>query len=64
MAWDGQNYRKDLFIRDGIHLNHKGQLLWMKEYIRPILDELFDQYNLTEVKKGEQNNGQFICTCN
>lgn len=53
MTWDGQNYREDLFIRDGIHLNHKGQLLWMKEYIRPILDELIDQYNLTEVKKGE-----------
>ena len=53
MTWDGKNYREDLFIRDGIHLNHKGQLLWMKEYIRPILDELIDQYNLTEVKKGE-----------
>lgn len=40
MTWDGQKYRKDLFIRDGIHLNHQGQLLWMKEYIRLILDEL------------------------
>lgn len=53
MTWDGKNYREDLFIRDGIHLNHKGQLLWMKEYIRPILDELIDQYDLIEVKKGE-----------
>lgn len=51
MTFDGTKYAEDLFIEDGIHLNHKGQLLWRDNYIKPILDELTEEFNLTEVKK-------------
>lgn len=40
MTYDGKDYRKELFISDGIHLNHDGQLLWAKNYILPKLNEL------------------------
>ncbi len=40
MTFDGQNYAEELFIKDGIHLNHEGQLKWCNEYIRPVLEKL------------------------
>lgn len=42
MTFDGTNYREELFIKDGIHLNHKGQLMWMDGYILPALEQLWD----------------------
>ena len=51
MTWDGQRYADELFIKDGIHLNHKGQLLWMRDYIRPMIEALVSEYDLTQVQK-------------
>ncbi len=42
MTFDGTNYRTGLFIEDQIHLNHDGQLLWCNEYIKPILQRLWE----------------------
>lgn len=40
MTYDGQDYRTDLFRKDGIHLNHEGELLWCKDYIVPMLQQI------------------------
>ena len=42
MTYDGTNYRSDLFISDGIHLNHEGQLIWANDYILPQLAALWE----------------------
>lgn len=42
MTYDGVNYREDLFINDGIHLNHDGQLAWRDGYILPALEQLWN----------------------
>lgn len=51
MTWDGQCYADELFIKDGIHLNHEGQLLWMRDYIRPMIETLVSEFDLTQVQK-------------
>lgn len=51
MTWDGQRYADELFIKDGIHLNHEGQLLWMRDYIRPMIEALISEFDLTQVQK-------------
>ena len=51
MTWDGQCYADELFIKDGIHLNHEGQLLWMRDYIRPMIEALISEFDLTQVQK-------------
>lgn len=51
MTWDGQHYADELFIKDGIHLNHEGQLLWMRDYIRPMIEALISEFDLTQVQK-------------
>lgn len=51
MTWDGQRYADALFIKDGIHLNHEGQLLWMRDYIRPMIETLVSEFGLTQVQK-------------
>ena len=45
MTFDGAAYRTDLFIEDQIHLNHEGQLLWCNEYIRPVIEQLWEAEN-------------------
>ena len=40
MTFDGTTYAENLFIRDGIHLNHEGQLCWRDGYILPALKKL------------------------
>ena len=40
LTFDGADYRTELFIRDGIHLTHEGQLLWRDGYILPALQAL------------------------
>ena len=54
MTWDGTAYRKELFIKDQIHLNHEGQLLWMQRYIRPQIEQLLEDYGLNELRKTEK----------
>ncbi len=45
MTFDGNNYRRDLFREDMIHMNHAGQLLWCNDYIRPMLQKLVAENN-------------------
>ena len=40
MTYDGSGYREDLFEKDKIHLNHKGQMTWYKGYIRPAIEKV------------------------
>lgn len=42
MTYDGVSYREGLFIKDGIHLNHEGQLMWRDGYIIPVLERLWN----------------------
>lgn len=42
MTFDGESYRTELFLGDGIHLNRDGQLLWCEEYIRPVIETLWE----------------------
>lgn len=51
MTFDGSAYRSDLFIKDGIHLNHEGQLLWRDGYIKPAIEALIDKYELEDLRK-------------
>ncbi|MGN1024639.1 MAG: GDSL-type esterase/lipase family protein [Lachnospiraceae bacterium] len=41
MTFDGTNYNTELFRRDGIHLNHEGELAWRDGYILPVLEKLW-----------------------
>lgn len=51
MTYQNGEYREDLFIKDGIHLNHTGQLLWRDEYIKPTLDRVIKENNLSNVMR-------------
>lgn len=51
MTFDGTSYAVDLFVKDGIHLNHDGQLLWMEQYIAPMIEQLIGEHGLTHVRK-------------
>ena len=48
MTFDGANYKSELFINDGIHLNHDGQLLWCNNYIKPQIESLIAEYPALE----------------
>lgn len=50
LTWDGTNYAVDLFVEDGIHLNHKGQLAWRDGYILPQLEKLTAEFELDQIK--------------
>lgn len=51
MTFDGENYRSDLFVSDGIHLNHTGQLLWRDDYIIPAIEEIIARFELDELRR-------------
>lgn len=51
LTYQNGKYREDLFIKDGIHLNHTGQLLWRDEYIKPALDRVIKENNLANVMR-------------
>ncbi len=51
LTYQNGEYREDLFIKDGIHLNHTGQLLWRDEYIKPALDKVIEENNLSNVMR-------------
>ena len=46
MTYDGASFAKELFVADGIHLNHDGQLKWRDEYILPRLQQLIETFSL------------------
>lgn len=51
MTFNGETYSEELFIEDGIHLNHTGQLRWCEEYILPILESLTEEWKLDYLRK-------------
>ena len=51
MTFDGSTYAAALFVTDGIHLNHDGQLLWMESYIQPMIEDLIEEYSLEHLRK-------------
>ena len=51
LTFDGEAYAEELFLGDGIHLNHKGQLRWCEEYIRPILESLTAESGLGQLRR-------------
>lgn len=51
MTFNGENYAEELFISDGIHLNHDGQLLWCNNYIVPVIESLIDEYDLEWLRR-------------
>lgn len=51
MTFDGDVYKEELFVSDGIHLNHDGQLLWCNNYIRPAIENLIEEYGLEELRR-------------
>ena len=51
LTYDGTMYKQDLFISDGIHLNHDGQLLWCNNYIRPQIASMIEKLNLQGLTK-------------
>ena len=51
MTFDGSAYRSELFIKDGIHLNHEGQLIWRDGYIKPAIEALINEYGLEDLRK-------------
>lgn len=42
MTYDGTSFAQELFVADGIHLNHDGQLRWRDGYILPQLQQLIE----------------------
>lgn len=51
LTYNGTNYVEELFIDDGIHLNHDGQLRWCKGYIRPMLESLIEIFHMDDLRK-------------
>lgn len=51
MTYIDGKYREDLFIKDGIHLNHEGQLLWRDTYIQPMIERLIGEYGQDRLRK-------------
>lgn len=49
MTYDGADYATELFQKDGIHLNHEGQLLWRDGYIQPQLEALIREFALNHL---------------
>lgn len=54
LTFKGNTYAEELFIEDGIHLNHDGQLLWCENYIRPMLEYLTKEFDLDPLRKGHE----------
>lgn len=51
MTYDGSSFKEGLFEKDGIHLNHEGQLLWCNNYIRPQIEALIEEYGLEHLQR-------------
>ncbi len=51
MTYYGGMLDRTLFVKDMIHLNHEGQLLWCRKYIRPMIEQLICEYGLESLRK-------------
>ncbi|MCI2068020.1 MAG: hypothetical protein LKJ88_00375 [Bacilli bacterium] len=54
MTFDGRVYFESLFRKDLIHLNHEGELKWMREYIKPEIDKLIEENHFEDLKNKPQ----------
>lgn len=54
MTYDGESYASELFQKDGIHLNHEGQLQWRDSYIQPQLEALIQEFGLNHLRRTEE----------
>lgn len=50
LTYDGSSIDESLFRKDGIHLNHEGELLWYENYIRPEIERLITTYGMEELR--------------
>ena len=50
MTYDGTSFAQELFIADGIHLNHDGQLRWRDGYILPQLRQIIEAFSLDHLR--------------
>ena len=50
MTFD-DDYIRDFFIKDGIHLTHEARFLWRDRYIKPMLEKVIEEYDLQEVRR-------------
>lgn len=51
LTYNGTNFNATLFIEDGIHLNHDGQLRWYNEYIKPMIEQVITENGMDSVRK-------------
>ena len=51
LTFNNDKYRTELFIKDGIHLNHPGQLMWCENYIRPVLEKVIAEKGHDTVRR-------------
>lgn len=51
MTFDGENYRAELFVSDGIHLNREGQQEWCRDYIVPQIERLIREMGAEELRR-------------
>ncbi len=51
LTYDGTNLDATLFIEDGIHLNHDGQMRWYNEYIKPMIEQAITENGMDPVRK-------------
>lgn len=50
MTYDGTDFDRSLFVEDGIHLNHEGQMRWYNEYIQPMMERVISENGLESVR--------------
>lgn len=50
LTYDGKNLDETLFREDKIHLNHEGELRWYREFIRPAIENVIQEYQLEVLK--------------
>lgn len=51
LTYQNNDFIKEYFIKDGIHLTHEARLLWKGRYIEPILKIIIKNFNLQEILK-------------
>lgn len=51
MTYDGSKFYENLFHEDMIHLNHEGQMLWYREYIKPAIEQVIEEKHLENLRK-------------
>ena len=50
MTYDGENFKEELFVEDGLHLTEEGQQIWCHEYIIPAIEQVIMEHELDAVR--------------